>query len=124
MKRLITTLILSTCCFSLAACETTRAKGAVRPDLENPARLVCVDAERDARGAIIRPDRGEPYVIDWSAVETVEDARVEHRRYVERERERNLVVTLYVVEIEGKLTLCADNAQWWRDYWSGLPDPE
>ena len=123
MKQLIMTAILSTCCFSLAACETTREAAPLRPDLDNPERLECEGVTRDAAGDVIRPDRGEPYVIGWDDVASVAQAKVEHDRYVARERERNLVVTDYVLTIEGRLFLCSSNMQWWRDYWSRLPEP-
>lgn len=114
MRRLLTVGILSTLCFS-AACSPERVAVGVRPDLANPARLVC-EAAPDKR-----PERGEPYAIDWSKIETLAQAEIEHGRYVARERERNAVVASYVVEIEGRLFVCASNAQWWRDYWRALP---
>lgn len=117
MQRLLAAGILSTFCFSLAACETTREAVSLRPDLDNPARLVC-EPRPDPR-----PDRGEPYVIDWGKVETVAQAKIEHDLYLARERDRNGVVTAYVLEVEGKLFVCSNNMQWWRDYWSKLPDP-
>jgi len=90
---------------------------ALRPDLDHPDRLICMSAP-DAR-----PERGEAYTIDWSKVETVAQAKIQHGLYVERERLRNGVVAAYVLEIEGRLFTCSNNAQWWRDYWSRMPDP-
>lgn len=63
-------------------------------------------------------------MIDWSTVTTVEQARAEHETYVRRVLDRNEIVSAYLVDIEGRLFLCGSNAQWWRDYWDGLPDPE
>lgn len=117
MRRLIAVAILSTCCFSLAACETVRESAPLRPDLDHPARLVCEGVPAD------RPERGEPYTIDWSKVATVAQAKIEHDRYVAVERTRNGVVAAYVLEIEGRLFVCSNNAQWWRDYWAKLPPP-
>lgn len=110
-------MILLMSCSALPACETIREAAPLRPDLDNPARLACVAAPAE------RPDRGEPYAIDWDKVLTVAEARIQHGLYVQREAQRNAVVASYVLEIEGRLFTCSSNAQWWRDYWSALPDP-
>jgi hypothetical protein len=117
MRLLLTAAILSTSCF-LAGCETTRAVVPLRPDRDNPDRLVCegVPGERPAVPA--------EYVIDWSRVATVAQARAEHDAYVVRNRERNAVVAAYILDVEGRLFVCSNNAQWWRDYWAGLPETE
>lgn len=117
MRRLLTGVTLSTCCFLLAACETTRVAVPLRPDLDNPTRLVCegVPGERPAVPAT--------YTIDWSRVTTVAQARAEHERYVASVLARNGVLAAYIVDIEGKLFVCSNNAQWWRDYWAALPAP-
>lgn len=118
MRRLLLATILSTSCFNLAACgEPERVASSVRPDLDNPDWLVCEGAPAE------RPERGDPLVIDWSTVTSVEGAKALFDRYVAVERQRNGVVANYVVEIEGRLFTCANNAQRWRDYWDGMPDP-
>lgn len=66
----------------------------------------------------------ESYVIDWSNVVTVEQAKGEHDAYVARMVERNEGVTGYLVMIESRLFVCGSNAQWWRDYWAALPEQE
>ena len=119
MQRSIMAAILWTSCFSLTGCgDPERIVSASRPDLDNPDRLVCVAAPAK------RPERGDPHVIDWGKVLTVAEARIQHDLYVKRESERNAVVAGYVLEIEGRLFACSNNAQWWRDYWAGLPAPE
>ena len=63
------------------------------------------------------------YVIDWTKVQTVDQARGEHDAYVHSINARTGVVAAHIVELEGRLFVCSNNAQWWRDYWSKLPDP-
>lgn len=67
-----------------------------------------------------RPSIPATYVIDWSRVTTVDQARAEHDAYVRSILDRNEVLVGYIVEIEGRLFVCSNNAQWWRDYWGGL----
>lgn len=86
----------------------------IRPDKENPQRLIC-----EAQGE--RPTLPAEYVVDWSKVQTVAQARTEHEAYVRSVRTREGVIVGYVVTVEGKLFVCSNNAQWWRTYWSGLP---
>lgn len=85
----------------------------IRPDRDNPARLIC-----EAQGE--RPTLPAEYVVDWSKVQTVAQARAEHDAYVRSVRTREGVIVGYVVTIEGKLFVCSNNAQWWADYWRGL----
>lgn len=51
----------------------------------------------------------------------MEQARAEHEAYVRSVRTREGVIVGYVVTIEGKLFVCSNNAEWWRDYWRRLP---
>lgn len=97
----------------LAGCVPDKLAVASRPDLDNPSRLVC-----EASGQ--RPAIPADYAIDWSRVATVDQARAEHDAYVRQVRTREGIVAGYVVDIEGKLFVCSNNAQWWRDYWRGL----
>lgn len=87
-----------------------------RPDLDNPARLFC-------EAVPARPEIPSAYVIDWTKVQTVDQARGEHDAYVRSINARNGVVAAHIVELEGRLFVCSNNAQWWRDYWAELPDP-
>jgi hypothetical protein len=70
-----------------------------------------------------RPAIPPTYVIDWSKVTTVDQAHSEHDAYVRSVLARNQVLAGYIVTIEGRLFVCSNNAQFWRDYWSGLPKP-
>lgn len=101
------------CSLALAGCASTKIAVASRPDLDNPARLVC-------EASSSRPEIPAEYAIDWSRVVTVEQAKAEHDAYVRSIRTREGIVAGYVVDVEGKLFVCSNNAQWWRDYWKGL----
>ncbi len=98
---------------ALAGCATERLAVASRPDLDNPARLVC-------EAASSRPEIPAEYAIDWGRVVTVEQAKAEHDAYVRSIRTREGIIAGYVVDIEGRLFVCSSNAQWWRDYWKGV----
>lgn len=63
-----------------------------------------------------RPTIPPEYVIDWTRVTTVAQARAEHEAFVTRLRQRETPVALYVVELEGELWACADDDAWLRDY--------
>lgn len=101
-------------CSLLTACQPDRIVLPSRPDVENRERLVC-----EAAGP--RPAIPAEYVIDWSKVTSVEQARAEHDAYVRSVRTREGVIVGYLVGIESKLFVCSNNAAWWRDYWSALP---
>ena len=96
-----------------SACGPKRVAVPICSDLTNPARLIC-----EAQGE--RPTLPAEYVVDWSKVQTVAQARAEHETYVRSVRTREGVIVGYVVTVEGKLFVCSNNAQWWRDYFSGL----
>lgn len=104
--------ILSTCCsLALTACEPKRVAEAIPIPAE---RIDCVYVEN-------RPALPPEYVIDWSKVTTVPQAKREHDAFVRSVRTRAGKVAGYVVELEGKLFLCASDAEWIRDYQSRLP---
>lgn len=96
-----------------SGCKTERVATSLRPDLDHAERMVCESAGE-------RPAIPPEYVIDWSKVVTVEDAKREHNAFVRSVRTREGVVAGYVVTIEGKLFACSNNAQWWRDYWQAV----
>lgn len=111
-------LALSMCCLGLAvsACEPKR----IQVPIPIPAeRMDC----ETLGGVAGRPDIPAEYVIDWSRVTTVGQARAEHDAFVTRLREREGPVALYIVEVEGALWACADDAQWLREYTARLPKP-
>lgn len=84
--------------------------------LKTPSeRLICEPA-----GA--RPSIPPEHQIDWSAVQTVDQAKSEHDRYVRRIRDREGVVVGYLVSLEGKHVVCVVNMEWRRDFEAGLPE--
>lgn len=81
------------------------------------------DTERmDCRVLAGRPAMPAEYVIDWSKVLTVDQARAEHEAYVRSVRTREGVTVGYIVAIEDRLFLCATDAEWLRDFYGRLPD--
>lgn len=90
----------------LSACKTAHTADFLATPAE---RLVC-----EAAGT--RPKIPAEYAIDWSKIATVDQARTEHDKYVAVIRAREGVVAAYVLQIEGKLFVCSNNAQWRRDY--------
>lgn len=70
-----------------------------------------------------RPAIPAEYVIDWSKVLTVPQARAEHETFVRSVRDREGVTVGYIVDIEGKLFACSSDAEWLRDFYGRLPDP-
>lgn len=116
MKRSAMALALSTCCLAVSGCETTRTTEALRPDLTNPDRFICEKTPG-------RPKVPAEYVIDWSKVTTVPQARAEHDAFVRQLRTREGIVAGYVITLEGVNFLCFNNMQWQRDFYAGLPRP-
>lgn len=113
--RYVTALLLSMSCLAVSACETTRrTTTALRPDQTNPERFVCEPAGT-------RPQIPAEYVIDWSRVSTVPQARAEHEAFVRTLRTREGIVAGYLVQLEGRHFICFNNMQWQRDFYSRLP---
>jgi predicted secreted Zn-dependent protease len=98
----------------LSACATTKLAVPLRPDIEHPDRFIC-----EAAGA--RPNIPPEYVIDWSAVHNVPQAKAEHDKFVATIRSRENVIGGYIVAVEGNLFVCSNNMQWLRDFYAGLP---
>jgi len=74
-------------------------------------RLQCVPAGG-------RPSIPPEYVIDWSAVTTVAQAKSEHLRYVASVRNREGVISGYIVVLEGQLFGCSNNMAWLNDFYA------
>jgi hypothetical protein len=126
MKRNATAAVLLTSCLAISACGPDRevVAEALRPDRTNPERFVCEPAGT-------RPGIPEEYAVNWTDAiqartvrESVDAARLEHRRYVSSIRTREGVVAGYIVALEGKHFVCFNNMAWQRDYYSRLPDGE
>lgn len=107
MKRLLTAAALSTCCFLLASCGGTNRVVQHLPT--PPERLICEPAGE-------RPAIPPEHSIDWPSVVTVEQARAEQAKYVASVRNREGVITSYIMRVEGKLFTCSTNMQWRRTY--------
>lgn len=105
-------VLLTLCSLPLAACETNRVAVPLQPPAE---RMDCV-AVRE------RPAIPAEYVIDWSKVTTVPQARAEHETYVRSIRNREGVIVGHIVTIEGALFACSTDAAWLRDFYAKLPD--
>lgn len=122
MQRPLRATILSTCCslvLGLSACQTP-AVVPLNVKAQYPERFVCerVDPTKD------RPTLPPTYQIDWSRVQTVEDAHREHDSYVASIVDRNRVVSGYIVRLEGVDFTCWNNMKWQNDYYDALPkDP-
>lgn len=114
MKQLLRAIALSTFCLVAAsACGSTRVLVPVKPD---PERMDC--RELDGGRPVVPPE----YAIDWSKVQTVPQARAEHDAFVRSVRTREGIVATYIVTIEGRLFLCASDAEWLTDFFDRLPD--
>jgi hypothetical protein len=110
MQPRLTAVALWTCfsALALSACEPKRIVTNLAPP---PERLQCV-----AAGA--RPKIPAEYVIDWSKVATVAQAQAEHQKYVASIRTREGVIAGYILDVEGKLFACSNNATWLRDWYA------
>jgi hypothetical protein len=67
-----------------------------------------------------RPRISAELVVDWDKVVTVSEARGQFEAYVRSVRSREAQVAGYIVQIEGQLFACGNNAEWWRDYWQAI----
>lgn len=110
MKLLLKALALSTFC--LAGCETNRVAVPVKPPAD---RMDCQALDG-------RPTIPAEYVIDWTRVMTVDQAKSEHEAFVRSVRTREGIVAGHIVEIEGRLFACSNDAAWLRDFFDRLPD--
>ncbi len=108
MRRLLMAAALSTSCLAVSACSPKRVVTNLAPP---PARLVC-----EAAGP--RPTIAPEYVVDWTRVATVTQARDEHRRFVASIRTREGAIAGYILSVEGRLFACASNARWLRDWYA------
>ena len=95
---------------TLSACAEKRVVTALKPP---PERLQCAPA---GDRPVIPPE----HRVDWSRVSTVAQARSEHDAYVGSVRSREGVIAAYIVETEGKLFVCSNNAAWIREWFAGI----
>src|SRR3546814_1209952 len=97
MRQRLKVPALLMCCLALSAasCEKRVATAIPIP----PERIDCAVLGGDEA----RPKIPAEYVIDWSRVTSVPQARTEHDAFVTRLRQRETPVTLYIVRLEGQL---------------------
>lgn len=111
--------------FSAGSCQKeVHSVSALRPDKTNPERFVCEPAGT-------RPPITPDHLMNWQFVgmaatipEAVERAKAEHQKFVAQKNERERIVATYVLLVEDRLFLCANNAQWLREFYAGLPPSE
>ena len=101
-----TALLLSTLCLATSACHTAHTVDFIATPAD---RLVC-----EAAGA--RPKIPAEYVIDWTKVASVSQAKAEHEKFVAIVRTREGIVAAYILSVEGKLYVCGANMAWRRDW--------
>lgn len=114
MKRQQMVAALLMFCSAVSACGPQRV---MVPVPVPPERMDCSLLESG------RPTIPPEFVIDWSGVATTQQARQQHDAFVQRLRQREGAVAGYVVELEGRVFACADDAAWLRDFNAGLRQP-
>ncbi len=109
MRRLLMAAALSTLSLAASGCgEPKRIVTNLAPPSE---RLQCVAAGE-------RPKIPSEHQIAWERVLTASQARAEHEEYVRKARTREVIVALYIVQTEGRLFACSDNAAWVRQWYA------
>lgn len=116
MLRLKLALTLSTLSFLASSCAQDPQIVPLNVKASNPDRFVCERADASARPAL-----PPAHVIDWATIQTVEQAKGEHDRYVASIVDRNGRVAGYLVSLEGINFTCWNNMQWQRDFYDRLP---
>lgn len=123
MLRPRTALLLWTCFSALALSSCADTKRIVTNLAPPSERLQCV-------GLSARPKIPAEYTIDWAKVgaartvpEAVTVAKGEVGKYVASIRTREGVIAGYILDIEGKLFACSNNAQWLREFYAKTSAP-
>lgn len=99
------------CAAALASCGEPKV---IAEALPIPAeRMDCVEAGS-------RPAIPPEHKIEWANVSNVLQARQEYNQYVASVRAREGMVAGYVLDLEGRLFLCASDAQWLREWQAGI----
>lgn len=102
-------LLMLSSALLISACEPKRVVTALPIP---PERTDC----QAATGK--RPTLPPEFVIDWTKVATVGEAKAAHDNFVLVLRGREKAVSNYVLDLEGRLFQCASDAQWIRE-WNG-----
>lgn len=96
--------------FALSACEPKRIAVALPIP---PERTDC----QAATGK--RPTLPPEYRIDWATIASVGQAKSAHDNFVNVIRGREKIVSTYVLDLEGQLFQCANDAAWIREWQAG-----
>lgn len=111
-------IVLSTCCLALTAASC--GKRTVQSLPIPPERMDCVKLSK-------RPTLDKEYQIDWGRVSAAPDvptavqlAKDEHAKFVAVIRGREKVIAGYILEVEGELFACSNDAAWLREWQKGL----
>lgn len=103
-------LLLAVSAFTLASCEPKRIAVALPIP---PERTDC----QAATGK--RPTLPPEYRIDWATIASVGQAKSAHDNFVNVIRGREKIVSTYVLDLEGQLFQCANDAAWIREWQAG-----
>jgi hypothetical protein len=105
---LLKAAIISTFCLTLSAASCGEQK--VVKALPIPAeRIDCVPVAEQ------RPSLPPEHAIDWAKVKSVAQAKAEHEHFKHTVRQRNEIVSHYIVDVETMLFACSNDAQWLRE---------
>lgn len=115
MKQSLRAVALLMFC-SLAACKDERPEIHFKP--------ITIPAERmDCATLIKRPPVPKEYEIDWATIEKAPDkdyatrlAKLELQKFKYSLLQRDGIVANYIVNIEGILMECSNDAEWLREY--------
>lgn len=103
-------LLLASVLFAVSGCEPKRIVTALPIP---PERTDC----QAATGK--RPTLPPEFVIDWSKVATVGQAKAAHENFVNVIRGREQIVATYVLDLEGQLFQCSNDARWVEEWQAG-----
>lgn len=110
MQPLKMAAVLLMCCSAVSACEPKRIATALPIP---PERMDCEAATGK------RPKLPPEYVIDWTKIATVGEAKTAHDNFVNVIRGREGIVSNYILTLAGDLFQCANDAAWVREWQAG-----
>lgn len=94
----------------LTGCSTNYT---VKPLPTPPERMAC-----EAAGP--RPKIAPEPQINWAKIVSIAEAEAAHGRVLTAIHAREGVVAKYLLDVEGRLFVCATNMQWRRTYEAGV----
>jgi hypothetical protein len=99
--------LLAVSALALTACQPKRIVTALPIP---PERTDC----QAATGK--RPTLPPEFKIDWTTIATVDQAKAAHDNFINVIRGREGIVATYVLDLEGQLFQCSNDAAWVRDW--------